>query len=54
MTVRARALAGKAAPSTGSGPHWSEPVGKQRLLEVMGRMRGEKHLLEKLLLPGLS
>ena len=34
-------------------PHWSEETGRQRLAEVIGRMSGEKQLLEKLLLHGL-
>ena len=51
LTVRARALIGKAAPA--GGPHWTEYTGKQRLVEVMGRMAGDRELLEKLLLHGL-
>ena len=56
MTCRARALVGKAAgsPHEDDSSHWSEETGKQRLLEVMGRMDGDRALLEKLLLHGLS
>ena len=58
LVVRARALVGKAATTTareGSGAHWSGYSGRQRLVEVMGRMKGgdgerSQELLEKLLL----
>ena len=52
MIVRTRALLGRAAAATSSGdsPHWSVPTGEQRLSEVMGRMAGDRGLLEKLLL----
>jgi hypothetical protein len=55
LTVQERAQAGKAAAaagasSIGSGLHWDEYTGKQQLVEVMGRMQGEKGLHEKLLL----
>ncbi len=67
LSVRAMALVsiGRAAGSGGDegprereedSPHWSEQVGRERLLEVMGRMvrEGSGHeLLEKLLLHGL-
>ena len=57
LTARARVLVGRAAATAaaeeGSGPHWGDSVGKQRLSEVMGRMGGDKQLLEKLLLHGL-
>ena len=33
-----------------SGFHWSDYACKQRLTEVMGRMAGDRGLLEKLLL----
>ena len=54
LGVKERALLGRAAASDSSGggsasPHWPEHAGKERLLEVMGRMRGEKHLLERFL-----
>ena len=50
LTVRARALVGKAAAGA-SSVHWSASVGKERMLEVMGRMHeGNPALLEKLLL----
>ena len=55
MAVRTRALVGKAAD--GHSPHWSESMGKQRLLEVMGRMDpdgGNRELQEKLFLHGLG
>ena len=52
LTVRARALITKAAPS-GSSPD----IGQQQVTEVMGRMDGGgrqgRALLEKLLLHGL-
>ena len=58
LTVRARALVGKAAEAAASGsvefaPHWDEHTGRERVVEVMGRMAGDKALLEKLLLHGL-
>ena len=55
LTVRARALVGKAASANSSGassPHWTDYTGKERLLEVMGRMAGDRALPEKLLLHG--
>jgi hypothetical protein len=60
LTVRARALVGKAATTgahgSGSSLHWDEHTGKQRLAEMMGRMDGGDsggELLEKLLLHGI-
>ena len=53
MVIRERALVGQAAGADGSGPHWPESTGKQRLLEVMGRMEGDRGLLEQLLLDGV-
>jgi hypothetical protein len=60
LTVRERALAGKgvasasaAARGSGSDLHWSKETGKQRLVEMMGRMHqegGNRALLEVLLL----
>ena len=54
--MRARALVGKqaAAASSNDGPHWTKQTAKERLLEVMGRMRGDSGLREKLLLHGPS
>ena len=56
LTVRERALLGKASASEASSRHWDEDFSKQRVMEVMGRMAGAgsgKALLEKLLLRGL-
>jgi len=58
LTVREHALAGKgvasaAARGSGSDLHWSKETGKQRLVEMMGRMHqegGNRALLEVLLL----
>ena len=44
LTVRARAAAGLAA--SGSGAHWSRYTGQQRLAELIGRMQGERSVLE--------
>ena len=55
LTVRARALVGKAASATGEGgsSHWDSYKSKQRLQEVMGRMDGGRPgLVEKLMLHG--
>jgi hypothetical protein len=55
LTVRGRAQAwrGKGCDSGsavgGSGLHWDEHTGKQRLEEVMGRMQGAREPLELLL-----
>ena len=57
MVVRERALLGRAAAAgnaSNGGPHWAKDVGKQRLSEMMGRMAGDKQLLEKLLLHGMD
>ena len=60
MTVRARALVGKAAAAAADsdahvGAHWDVEMGKERVLEVMGRMvEGGRGLREKLLLHGLE
>ena len=60
LVVRQAALLGKAAQAhamtdgrdgSGSMQNWAEQTG--RLTEVMGRMRGDKQLLEKLLLHGM-
>ena len=50
LAVRARALVGKAAAAS---PHWDIGTGKQRVLDVMKQMDGDRVLLEKLLLRGL-
>jgi hypothetical protein len=55
LTVRGRAQAwrekGCSSDSAvgGSGLHWDERTGKQRLEEVMGRMQGAREPLELLL-----
>ena len=60
LTVRARALLGKAATTGGangqsSAAHWTEYAAKQRLHEVMGRMAGgDGQLLPKLLFHDLE
>ena len=59
LTVRARALVGRKAAAAGSsaqseGQHWPEHTAKERVLEVMGRMGGERELLEKLMLHELQ
>ena len=38
LTVQSRALAGRAA-GDGVGGHWSEGTGRERVLEVVGRLR---------------
>ena len=69
VTVRDRALLGKANDGLDIAPQWSANTGKQRLVEVMGRMDGGyggesgdtggdsdgagSALLEKLLLHGI-
>ena len=64
LTVRARALVGKAATDTAAvtataatyeGPHWLEGTGKQRVMEVMGRMSTRSSALAtEFLLQGLQ
>ena len=55
LTVRGRVLAGQgrsigSEPAvSGSGLHWDERTGKQRLEEMMGRMQGAREPLERLL-----
>jgi hypothetical protein len=49
LSVRGRAGAGRNGTG-GSGLHWDEVTGKQRLAEVMGRMQGPKEALERALL----
>jgi hypothetical protein len=48
LTIRGRALAGRAGEGVGggSGLHWDEREGKQQLSEVMGRMQGPREPLE--------
>ena len=59
LTVRARALVGEASAGlTTATVHWDKETGKERVLEVMGRMAtgggsGSSGLHEKLLLHGL-
>jgi hypothetical protein len=47
LIIRDRALAGQGAG--GGGMNWDEPTGKQRLVEIMGRMQGPREPLEVLL-----
>jgi hypothetical protein len=47
LIIRDRALAGQGAG--GNGLHWDKSTGKQRLVEVMGRMQGPREPLEVLL-----
>ena len=51
LTIRGRALAGRAGEGVGggSGLHWDEREGKQQLSEVTGRMQGPREPLERLL-----
>jgi hypothetical protein len=49
LAVRGQASAGANGPG-GSGLHWDESTGKQRLVEVMSRMQGPREALEKVLL----
>jgi hypothetical protein len=49
LSVRGRAAAGRSGAG-GSGLHWDEETGKQRLAEVMGRMQGPREVLERALL----
>ena len=55
LTVRGRVLAGQGRSIgselavNGSGLHWDERTGKQRLEEIMGRMQGAREPLERLL-----
>jgi hypothetical protein len=48
LSVRGRAVVGKNG-ARGSGLHWDEEAGKQRLLEVLGRMQGARDVLERAL-----
>jgi hypothetical protein len=48
LTVRGRALVGRGASE--DGLHWDERKGKQQLEEMMGRMKGPRGPLERLLL----
>jgi hypothetical protein len=50
LSVRGRALSGRNGGAGGSGVHWDEATGKQRLTEVMGRMQGPRDVLERALL----
>jgi hypothetical protein len=51
LAIRGRVLAGRAGGGVGggSGLHWDECEGKQKLSEVMGRMQGLRGPLEQLL-----
>jgi hypothetical protein len=49
LSVRGRAVAGRNEVG-GSGLHWDEETGKQRLAEVMQRMQGPREALERALL----
>jgi hypothetical protein len=48
MLGKSTAVAG--ATSSSSSLHWDEDTGKQKLAEMMGRMKGDRGLLQKLLL----
>jgi hypothetical protein len=48
LAVRGRAAAGRNGAG-GSGLHWDEEMGKQRLVEVMSRMQGPKEALERVM-----
>jgi hypothetical protein len=48
LSVRGRAAAGKSGAG-GGGLHWDVETGKQRLVEVMGRMQGPREVLERAL-----
>jgi hypothetical protein len=59
LAVRSRVLIGRGSgrssssegdnAGSGSGLHWDEDIGKQRLQEMMGRMQGVREPLERLL-----
>jgi hypothetical protein len=49
LSVRGRAATGRNR-AEGNGLHWNEETGKQRLVEVMGRMQGPREVLERVLL----
>jgi hypothetical protein len=49
LSVRGRAVVGRNTAG-GSELHWDESTGKQRLVEVMGRMQGLRGVLERVLL----
>jgi hypothetical protein len=48
LSVRGRAAAGRNGAGN-SELHWDEETGKQRLVEVMGRMQGPRGVLERVL-----
>jgi hypothetical protein len=48
LSVLGRAAAGRHGAG-GSGLHWDEETGKQRLAEVVGRMQGPREVLERAL-----
>jgi hypothetical protein len=53
LSIRGRVLAGRESQGggsgSGSGLHWDEREGKQRLAEIIGRMQGPREPLERLL-----
>ena len=53
LSIRGRVLAGQESQGgrsgSGSGLHWDEREGKQRLAEMIGRMQGPREPLERLL-----
>jgi hypothetical protein len=53
LSIRGRMLAGQESQDggsgSGSGLHWDEREGGQRLTEMMGRMQGPREPLEQLL-----
>jgi hypothetical protein len=49
LSVRGRAAEGRNGVG-GGGLHWDKETGKQRLVEVMGRMKGPQEALERALL----
>jgi hypothetical protein len=48
LSVRGRTVAGRNGAG-GSGLHWDEETGRQRLAEVMGRMQGPREVLKQAL-----
>jgi hypothetical protein len=52
LLIRGRVIAGHESQGggSGSGLHWDEREGGQRLAEMMGRMQGPREPLEQLLL----
>jgi hypothetical protein len=50
LSVRGRAAVGRNEVAGGSGLHWDEETGRQRLAEMMGRMQGPRDVLERVFL----